>query len=125
MLPELKEPLKTAFPILLPPEEPEYPELPDVLPITGEGLPFEFPIEAIQLDAGTFAFEDDMAGQVEPLEKFVKFQPTVPPAKLTVTVFVPTQPVEVPDTVYIVVTVGVAVTVAPVVALSPAEGDQV
>ena len=45
---------------------------------------------------------------------------------VTVTVVVPTQPAaEVPVTVYVVVVVGFAVTLAPVVALNPVAGDQV
>jgi hypothetical protein len=40
-------------------------------------------------------------------------------------VAVPLQPLVVPVTVYVVVAVGVAVTLAPVVAVSPVDGDHV
>jgi hypothetical protein len=55
----------------------------------------------------------------------VKSQVATPPIKLTVAVAVAVHPELVPDTVYTVVTVGDAVTVAPVVALRPVDGDQV
>ena len=44
---------------------------------------------------------------------------------VTTTVFVPVHPAIVVDAVYVVVTVGFAVTVAPDVALKPVAGDHV
>ncbi len=104
------------------PVDPEYPELADVLLMGVDTVPSVFPMDALQPLTGTFEFDEEEAVAVPA----VKFHITEPPGKSTVAVDVPIQPEpSVPDTVYTVVTVGVAVTVAPVVALSPAEGNQV
>jgi len=79
------------------------------------------PTVAIQFVADTLALVEVVAAPDVP---GVKSHVAAPPGKLTRTVALSAHPEVVPVTVYVVETVGDAVTVAPVEAERPLAGDQ-